>query len=715
MQTLRDIAHKRIWTTDSKKKGVGTFTGVFLPSFITMTGALLFLNLGTIVGSSGMPTVAAALFLALIITLITALSVTSVASNSRIGKGGMYYMLSRCFGYEIGAAAGIALYVAHTLVACLCIMGLSLAIKGFVPNVDIKHIRLVMLAFVTLTAYTSTKLALRLQIAVFFAIILSLISFAIGPYTPTSTPTEAITLPTDFWFTFSLIYPALIGIEAGAAMSSELKRPRFSLIVGTLTVTIIGFCFYTILTLIMWKAVPRDDLLTTKDILVHLSPLGPISLIGLFAATLFSAMGCLLTAPKTLTAMAEDKLFPPVFKSSRVSTLLTAIFVAAGIFMGSMGGVVPVLTKVILMVYGMLNLAVAVEHLIDSPTWRPSVYVRPVISVLGAVACFIAMFMMDAGEAFFACALVAIIAFSVRKWKVVSKWDDMKQAILFSLSRFAIYKLYDSEHTKRSWRPSFLVLSESASLKTPLLSVANQMAGGRGFLTLASVLKRGNTQLEDVDKWERVIRGNLKKRKVDALVEVTLADTLVQGLSNLITNFGVRPLSPNTVVLGESIREDHFQSYLELIRIAANAKRNILIIRGELVGSSIDIWYDSKDKKSCEFMILLAHALKKSKELRGSEITMKCLVKSEMEKEKKTAYFEQYFNENRLSMKSEIHIEDDNPLTLVNRHSTKNGIVFYAMPKPDENFGHDYKMIMTSLKDIPTLCLALCQEDIELQ
>ena len=721
MQTLRDIAHKRIWASQEKKQGIGTFTGVFLPSFITMTGALLFLNLGFLVGSEGVFTVVAALFLGLLITLFTALSVTAMASNTKIGRGGMYYMLSRCFGYEIGASAGVALYIAHTLMASLCIMGLSSSISMFLPNIDPLAIRWGMLSFVTLTAFTSTKLALRLQIVIFIAILATLAFFIVGPFQTITTTSTTETVPTGFWYIFALLYPSLIGIEAGSAMSSELKRPRFGLIIGTLSVTLAGFFFYLCITFILWKVVPRETLLSTKNILQFLSPLGPFALMGLFGSTLFSAMGCLLTAPNTLTAMAEDRLFPKLFRNLRASTILTAIFVAIGISIGSMGGVVPVLTKVILIVYGMLNLAVAVEQLVGSPSWRPSVYVWPLAPVLGAFFCFFSMFMMDAGEAFFACGLTIFIAVLVRKWKSVSKWNDLKQTILFSISRYAIYKLNGEEQTHRSWRPNFLVLSESASLKSPLLGVANQLSNGQGILTLASIFKEGNAQFEDVDKWERVIRANLKKRRIEALVEVSIAENLLEGLRNIITHFGVKPLNPNTVVLGESVREDHFANYLQLIEITSEAKLNLLILRGDLqkVGQKrddIDIWYNPKEKKSCELMILLAHTLKKSKLWRGANITLKSIVKSTAEKESKEEYFEQYFNECRLSMQSEIYVyEGDDPVTEINRLSTKQGIVFYAMKEPDENLATYYKATTQKLKDIPTLCLTLCREDIELK
>ncbi len=720
MQTLRDIAHKRIRSGEERKEGYGTFTGVFLPSFITMVGALLFLNLGALVSISGISSVLSSLILSLVITYLTALSVTSVASNTPVGRGGMYYMLSRSFGYELGAAVGAALYIAHTITASLCIMGLTVSLSGFIPHVEKSLLGGGILIVATLLAYASTKLTLRLQTIVFVAITFTIVLFLLGPYTQSSQFSFPPTISRGFWNTFSLIYPALIGIEAGVAMSGELKRTRFSLIVGSLSATLIGFGFYFVMALILWTNVPREALFADTHILQSLSPFGPIALIGLWGATLFSALGCLLTAPTTLTAMAIDGLLPSFFRSWRFSTIMTALLIGVGLFIGSMNVVVPILTKVILLVYGLLNLSVAIEYIIGSPSWRPSVRISPLSSITGALLCFFVMFMMDPGEAFFACALVGFITILVRRGRVVSKWDDLRQAILFSLSRFAIYRLLNSRKSHRYWRPNFLVLSESASPKSPLLSFANQISNKQGFITLASVLKKDHTQFDEIEKWEKVIRTNLQKRKMDALVEVTIADNLVEGLKNIITNFGFRPLSPNTVVLGESTREDHFDSYIKLIEISSESRRNVLIVRGDLFQNDlspqeIDIWYTASEKKSFELMIILAHLLTKSKPWRKATITLKCLVDSEMEKESKSEYFENYFNECRLSMRSEIYLKQSSELSQIDRHSTKQGVVLIAMPAPDEAFGHYYKTTMQQLKDIPTLCLVLCREEIELQ
>ena len=114
-------------------------------------------------------------------------------------------------------------------------------------------------------------------------------------------------------------------------------------------------------------------------------------------------------------------------------------------------------------------------------------------------------------------------------------------------------------------------------------------------------------------------------------------------------------------------------------------------------------------------MIILAHLLTKSKLWRKATITLKCLVESEVEMVSKREYFENYFNECRLSMRSEIYLKKGDELSEMNHYSTKQGLVLISMPAPDASFSQYYKKTMQQLKNIPTLCLVLCREEIELQ
>ena len=132
MDTIRQY-YSKIGAGESRLDGIGTFLGVYLPSLFTMIGALLYLPFPAILGNFGIVKTVFVIIFCLILTLITALSLSSTASNMHVGEGGSYFMISRSFGLKTGAVMGLAVYIAHTLMACLCILGFTESISPFVP------------------------------------------------------------------------------------------------------------------------------------------------------------------------------------------------------------------------------------------------------------------------------------------------------------------------------------------------------------------------------------------------------------------------------------------------------------------------------------------------------------------------------------------------------------------------------------------------------
>ena len=95
----------------SAKKKFGTFAGVFTPSILTILGVIMYMRLGWVVGNSGLFGTIAIIFIAHVIAVTTGLSVSSVATDKKIGAGGIYYVLSRSMGIPIGGSIGIAIFV----------------------------------------------------------------------------------------------------------------------------------------------------------------------------------------------------------------------------------------------------------------------------------------------------------------------------------------------------------------------------------------------------------------------------------------------------------------------------------------------------------------------------------------------------------------------------------------------------------------------------
>ena len=80
--------------SESTKK-YGTLLGVFTPSILTILGAIMYLRFGWVLGNAGLMGCLLIVGLANSITLITSLSVSSLATSQRVGVGGAYFLISR--------------------------------------------------------------------------------------------------------------------------------------------------------------------------------------------------------------------------------------------------------------------------------------------------------------------------------------------------------------------------------------------------------------------------------------------------------------------------------------------------------------------------------------------------------------------------------------------------------------------------------------------
>ena len=89
----------------------GTFSGVFVPNVLTILGVILFMRSGWVVGQAGVYNTLIILLIANTISLLTALSLSAIATNTKVGGGGAYFLISRSLGLEIGGSIGVPLFL----------------------------------------------------------------------------------------------------------------------------------------------------------------------------------------------------------------------------------------------------------------------------------------------------------------------------------------------------------------------------------------------------------------------------------------------------------------------------------------------------------------------------------------------------------------------------------------------------------------------------
>ncbi|KAF6352415.1 solute carrier family 12 member 6 [Rhinolophus ferrumequinum] len=114
--------------TEGKKKPtktpqMGTFMGVYLPCLQNIFGVILFLRLTWVVGTAGVLQSFAIVLICCCCTMLTAISMSAIATNGVVPAGGSYFMISRALGPEFGGAVGLCFYLGTTFAAAMYILG----------------------------------------------------------------------------------------------------------------------------------------------------------------------------------------------------------------------------------------------------------------------------------------------------------------------------------------------------------------------------------------------------------------------------------------------------------------------------------------------------------------------------------------------------------------------------------------------------------------
>ena len=111
--------------------------------------------------------------------------------------------------------------------------------------------------------------------------------------------------PKSFFLIFAIVFPAFTGMTAGVGLSGDLKNPRKSIPLGTLAATITGMLVYFFVVIKLALSLAPAELAGNQFAMSKIALWGPIIPIGLAAATISSAIGSILIAPRTLQALAS--------------------------------------------------------------------------------------------------------------------------------------------------------------------------------------------------------------------------------------------------------------------------------------------------------------------------------------------------------------------------------------------------------------------------
>lgn len=479
---------------------LGTFLGVFTPTILTILGVIMYLRFGWLLGHMGLYQVTLVVVLANIITLITTLSFSSVATNIRVGVGGAYFIVSRSLGLEIGGAIGLPLFFSQVFSVTLYSFGLAESLRFLFPTVNVQTAAFIIVIAVAAPSMTGAKIALKSQIPVMILIGISLLALGIGAIYRSWGNVFPVICPTGevgFWVGFAIFFPAVTGVMAGLSLSGDLRDPERSIPVGAISACLAGFVIYLLVPVLLIMGANATELREDSLVWLRIAPLGPFVILpGLWGAIFSSAVGSMLAAPRTLQALAIDRTVPRFLgkrtgkgEKKLVPGIVLTLGVALGaVFLGDLNAVAPVVTIFFLTTYGVINIVAALETLSNDASWRPKLRVPWPVNLIGGIACLGVVFLINPLAGIIAIVAELTIWLLLSRRENTARWGDARRGIYETLIRWALIRLSRRPMSARNWRPHVLVFVSDPLQYLDLIRFGNWFSQGRGVVTVCQLV-----------------------------------------------------------------------------------------------------------------------------------------------------------------------------------------------------------------------------------
>lgn len=635
--------------------GFGT-APVFLASISTILGAILFLRFGYAVGHVGLWGTMMIIVIGHMVTIPTVLAVSEIATNRRVAGGGAYFIISRSFGTTIGGSIGIALYLSQAISVAFYLVAFAEAFQpifawiaeaqGF--SLTLHWVSLPALAaLVVLMLTRGAGQGVRVLWIVCAVLAASIAAFFLGSGPPEIRPdglnlTSTIANPDGFGVVFATCFPAFTGMIAGLGLSGDLKDPKRSIPLGTIGATFVGMAIYSLVAIKLARTATPEELAGDQFIMARIAAWGPSIYIGLAAAAFSSALGSVMVAPRTLQALARDRVFP----GSRVNGLLaagrgragepvnaTAVSVAiAAVFvvLGDIDFIAQILSMFFMVTYGALCSVAFLEYFAGNPSYRPTFRSRWYLSLLGALMCLLMMLQMSPVYAFLAMLIMLAIYLGLKR----SRRGERDLAAIFQGAMFQLVRRLQitlqknqSRQQAGGWRPSFVALTRHGDRRVAQFDLLRWICHRHGFGHFVQHVE-GDYALET----EVEARAQLTRlvRRSDLSQAGTFVDTVISpSFENAVTQAlqfpGISGLPNNSVLL--EFDQEHPEEIPDVARaaiLAASSRFNVVVLRSSTFRfgyrASIHVWVTHETLPNAAMMLMLAYIIVGHPEWRTAEI-----------------------------------------------------------------------------------------------
>lgn len=709
----------------------GTFGGVFTPAVLTILGVILFLRAGWVVGNVGLFGALLIIIISNLITTSTGLSLSAIATSMDIGVGGNYYLISRTLGLAAGGSIGIPLYLSQAISIALYIIGFTEGLMWVFPNLHPVWIATLTCLILSVVSFAGADWAIRVQYLIMAFLGLALVSFFWGgakggmPISWTASEGSA-----GFWLVFSIYFPAVTGMEVGVSMSGDLEDPSVSIPRGTFLAIGVTCLIYLIQVVWFARNASPEALRSNTSIMMDIALWRFPIVLGLWAATLSSALGNILAAPRTMQALARDRVLPRfIGKGSgptnepRIALLFTFAIAEVFILMGNLNLVAPVVTMFFLNTYGVVNLIAALENIVGNPSYRPRLRVHWIISLLGALGCYYVMFLINAKATLIAITVTSMIYFALKRKIIRTTWGDVRIGLWFSLIRFSLLKLKKYEWHPKNWKPNILVFTGNPNTRDHLIYLARLLEKGRGFVSLVQMIIG---PYDEQAKFRKIaikqLNDFIDKTGLQAFSIAHVGERLREGILSVTQTYGIGKLYPNIVLMGWSADPKRKKEFAMLIQDLNLLGKSVVLLKLDLERGfgnqqSIDIWWGGQQLNR-NLMILLAHVFSLNQEWKDCEIRLNMCIKDVSGQEQAHQNLTNFLEEVRIKASANIIPYDPDQTSIweiIINHSAQADLVILGMGLPEVGKEKEFMARMDELiQRLPTTLLVKSMEEIRL-
>ena len=592
-------------------KKFGTFSGVFLPTLLTILGAVLYLRVGWVVGNAGIGGAIAIILLAHVITITTGLSIASIATNIRVRAGGAFAIISQSLGLEVSTSISIPFYIAQSISVGFYVFAFTEGWSRIFPDHPEELVLFVVFGAMFTIASISAQAASRAQKVILLIQITSLVSVFLGSFALANQ--QGFTYEPqvignfeagNFWAIFAVFFPAVTGVLAGVNMSGSLKNPRKSIPIGMMSAVLLSMVVYLAVAYWMSRVATPAELQENLTILVDRAFFAPVVLAGLLAATFSAGLTSLVGAPRIIQAVAQTHVIPngesigdnnsrgEPAKAMRITAIITLLTLVVGLISGGLNAIAPLMTMFFLVTYAVLNTILLLENALNLVSFRPRLHIPFWVPLIGLIGCVSVMFLINPVFSLVATFVIAALYVYLARNPILNPFGDVRSGLFVAVAEWAAIRVASLDGSReRAWKPNLLVPIASTEELLGSYRFLENVAYPRGSVHILGIHGKGEKHcVSGADELVDAFYNDGIFSRVALLEADSFHNGLKIGLDTMYSAF----FRPNTVFMKieHHVDEEMLQMVLDHVRKNETGAVFFSTHREALLGreQTINVW-----------------------------------------------------------------------------------------------------------------------------